>query len=226
MRLPGLVLKSPWRPCRVRPGETVLTVRARSSFPPGHPTTRLCLELLAATPLSGVRLVDVGCGSGILALGGAALGAALCVGVDLSGPAVLLTRENARENHFTAAVQVVRGSTECLQGPFQVVVANLPAGLQLEKVQEFIRLAAPGATLILSGFRDTQEEDLAQLYRQRGWAVSRRRTRDEWAIELPPEKSFTWVAWRLERKLLVGGGPGTRGWDAPILDKQGKMIIG
>lgn len=209
VRIPGLVLKSPWRPCRVRPGETVLTVRARSSFPPGHPTTRLCLELLAATPLAGVRLLDVGCGSGILALAGAALGAALCVGVDLSGPAVLLTRENARDNHLANVLQVARGSTECLQGPFQVVVANLPAAVQLAKVPELIRLAAPGATLILSGFRNTQEEELAQLYHQRGWAVSHRRTRDEWAIELPPEKSFTWVAWRLERKLLAGGGPGT-----------------
>jgi ribosomal protein L11 methyltransferase len=184
-------------------------VRARSSFPPGHPTTRLCLELLAATSLAGVRLLDVGCGSGILALSGAALGAALSVGVDLSWQAALLTRENARDNHLGARVMVARGSTECLRGPFQVVVANLPVAVQLAKVQELIRLAGPGAILILSGFRDTQEEELVQLYRECGWAISHRRTRDEWAIELPPEKSFTWVAWRLERKLFAGGGPGT-----------------
>jgi len=175
-------------------------VRARSSFPPGHPTTRLCLELLAATPLSGVRLLDVGCGSGILALAGAALGAKLCVGVDISWKAVRLSQENARDNHLAATLQLARGSTECLKGPFQAVVANLPAALQLEKVAELLRLAAPEATLILSGFRDTQEEDLQQLYRESGWAVSQRRTRDEWTIELPPEKSFTWVAWRLERR--------------------------
>jgi ribosomal protein L11 methyltransferase len=175
-------------------------VRARTAFPPGHPTTRLCLELLYKTSLAGVRLVDVGCGSGILALAGAGLGAILSVGVDLSGPAVRLARENARENHLAAQVQVVRGSTECLQGPFQVVVANLPAAVQLAKVPELTRLAAREATLILSGFRDTQEEDLVQLYREAGWTISRRLTRDEWCIELPPEKSFTWVAWRLERK--------------------------
>jgi len=200
VRLPGLVLKSSWRPYRARPGETVLTVRSSRVFPPGHPTTRLCLELLAATSLSGVRLLDVGCGSGILALAGAARGAALCVGVDLSGPAVRLSRENARDNNLAAAVQVARGSTECLQGPFQVVVANLQVAVQLAKVQELTRLAAREAVLILSGFRDTQEDDLAQLYRDAGWAISRRLTRDEWAIELPPEKSFTWVAWLLERK--------------------------
>lgn len=199
LRLPGLVLKSTWRPCRVWPGEVVVTVRARTAFPPGHPTTRLCLELLAATPLAGVLLLDVGCGSGILALAGAAWGAGLCVGVDLSGRAALLTRENARDNNLAAVLQVARGSSECLQGPFQVVVANLPAAVQLEKVQEFTRLAAEEGTLILSGFRDTQEEPLKQLYGAAGWSLSRRLTRDEWAIELPPEKSFTWVAWRLER---------------------------
>jgi ribosomal protein L11 methyltransferase len=200
VRLPGLVLKSPWRPYRARPGESVLTVRAGRAFPPGHPTTRLCLELLSETPLAGMRLLDVGCGSGILALAGAAWGARLCVGVDLSGPATRLSRENARDNGCGAAVQVARGSTECLQGPFQVVVANLPIAVQLAKVQELMRLAALGATMILSGFKDTQEEDLAQLYREAGWVISHRRTRDEWTIELPPDKSFTWVAWRLEQE--------------------------
>lgn len=200
LRLPGLILKSYWRPCRVRPGEKVLSLRAATAFPPGHPTTRLCLELLGETPLAGKRLLDVGCGSGILALAGAALGADLCLGVDLSGPAVALSRENTRRNHLDTQLLWVRGSSECLRSSFQVVVANLPLGVQLRKVEGFTRLAAPGATLILSGFKDTQEEDLRDLYEAAGWSLSRRLTRDEWCIELPPEKSYTWVAWQLERK--------------------------
>ena len=199
VRLPGLALKSSWRPYRARPWEKVLTVRARSAFPPAHPTTRLCLELLAATSLSGLRLLDVGCGSGILTLAGAALGASLCVGVDLSWPALRVSRENARDNHLNGTVLFARGSTECLRGTFQVVVANLPLAVQMVKVEEFSRLAAQEAVLILSGFRDTQEEDLGELCRNAGWSLKRRLTRDEWAIELPPEKSFTWVAWRLAR---------------------------
>ncbi|MBI4644203.1 MAG: 50S ribosomal protein L11 methyltransferase [Deltaproteobacteria bacterium] len=202
LRLPGLALKSSWRPYRGRPGERVLTIRARKAFPPSHPTTRLCLELLAETraTLSGVRVLDVGCGSGILALAGAALGAGLCVGVDLSWQAVKMSRENARDNRLSETVLFARGSTECLRGVFQVLVANLPAPVQLTRVDEFTRLAAPGATLILSGFRDTQEEDLKKLYRDAGWSIRRRLTRDEWCIELPPEKSFTWAAWLLDRQ--------------------------
>ena len=206
LRLPGLVFKSYWRPYRARPGERVLTVRSRRAFPPSHPTTRLCLELLSETPLAGRRLLDVGCGSGILALAGAAWGADLCVGVDLSWAAVKLSRENARDNQLSETVLFARGSTGCLRGVFPVLMANLPAAVQLTLVDEFTRLAAPGAVMILSGFRDTQEDDLRELYDKAGWSLRRRLTRDEWCIELPPEKSFTWAAWQLERVSRLGDG--------------------
>jgi len=199
LRLPGLVCKSSWRPYRARPGERVITIRARNAFPPSHPTTRLCLELLNETNLAGRRLLDVGCGSGILALAGAAWGANLCVGVDLSSPAVKLSRENARNNRLDHQVLFARGSTLCLRGPFPVLAANLPAAVQLTLVEEFTRLAAHGAILILSGFRDTQEEPLKELYDKAGWSLRCRLTRDEWCIELPPERSYTWAAWVLER---------------------------
>ncbi|MGA9753541.1 MAG: 50S ribosomal protein L11 methyltransferase, partial [Desulfobaccales bacterium] len=107
--------------------------------------------------------------------------------------------ENARANGLAESVQVIRGSTECLLGPFVMMLGNLPWAVQMDKVGEFIRLAAPGARLILSGFKDTQEEELRAGYQRAGWVLEHRRTRDEWVIELPPEKSYTWVAWRLRR---------------------------
>ncbi len=198
---PNLVLRSRWRPYLSRPGERVLTLRTSGVFPPGHPTTRLCLELLrqAWSPGSCRRLLDVGCGSGALALAGAALGVDFCLGVDLSPQAVRRARENARENGLTAALSLVQGSTECLRGPFELVLANLPWAVQLAKAAELHRLAAPSGVLVLSGFKDTQESELLARYQDLGWSRQHRLTRDEWAIELPPEGSFTWVAWRLQR---------------------------
>jgi ribosomal protein L11 methyltransferase len=198
---PSLALRSPWRPHWPRPGERVLVVQSRRVFPPGHASTRLCLDLLAEALQSGGvrRLLDVGCGSGILALAAAALGVPVCVGVDLSWPAVRLSRENARRSGLSDPVQIIQGSTEALRGPFDLLLANLPLGVQLEKASELNRLAALGGALILSGFKDTQEEALWELYRQAGWSRSRRLTREEWVIELPPEKSFTWVGWWLRR---------------------------
>jgi ribosomal protein L11 methyltransferase len=199
----GLVVRSWWRPCRAAPGERVLTVRAGSVFPPTHPTTRLCLDLLAARlgEASAGSLLDVGCGSGILALAGAALGAARVIAVDLSLRAVRQTRDNGGQAGLWRHLAVVQGSTECLRGPFAVVVANLPLAVQAAKVAECHRLAGPDGVLILSGFRDTQEESLAAAYAQLGWQLTQRCTRDAWAPEMPPELSYTWVAWRLQRRL-------------------------
>jgi ribosomal protein L11 methyltransferase len=198
---PELVLRSRWRPYRPRPGERVLVLATGSVFPPGHPATRLCLDLLteALAVRPGPRLLDVGCGSGVLLLAGVAAGAQVGVGVDLSWRAVATTRNNARANGLAAAVQVVRGSTESLRGAFGVMLGNLPWAVQVDKVAEFTRLAAPDARLILSGFKDTQEEELRTRYEQAGWGLESRLTRDESVIELPPEKSYTWVAWRFRR---------------------------
>jgi ribosomal protein L11 methyltransferase len=198
---PQIVLRSRWRPYRSRPGERVLVLRAPGAFPPGHPTTRLSLELLPEALAVGPcpRLLDVGCASGVLMLAGAALGAGFCLGVDLSRQAVRLARDNARENGLAARAHPVQGSTECLRGPFEVVVANLPYPVQVEKVIELDRLAAPSGTLILSGFRDLQEAELLARYQELGWSLKRRLNRDESTIELPPDLSFTWVAWLLRR---------------------------
>jgi ribosomal protein L11 methyltransferase len=201
---PHLVLRCRWRPYWPRSGERVLVLAAASVFPPSHPTTRLCLELLTETLAAAPcpRLLDVGCGSGVLLLAGVAAGAEFGIGVDLSGLAVATTRDNARANSLAAQVRgVVRGSTEALRGPFDLLLGNLPWVVQMEKMEEFTRLAASNARLILSGFKDTQEDELCDRYQRAGWAWEQRLTRDEWVIELPPEQSYTWVAWRLKKKL-------------------------
>ena len=130
-----LVMRSRWRPYRARPGERVLVLAGSGVFPPGHPTTRLCLDLLAqalaARPCH--LLLDVGCGSGALLLAGVAAGAARGVGVDLHGPAVAATRKNAATNALASAVQVIQGSTEALRGPFPLMLANLPWAVQMIK---------------------------------------------------------------------------------------------
>ena len=197
---PTLVLRSRWQPYLARAGERVLVLKTASAFPPGHPTSRMCLDLLTETLAGGLppRLLDVGCGSGVLMLAAAALGVRLCVGVDLSPPAALLTRDNARDNGLPG-LAVVLGSTECLKGAFPLIMANLPIAAQLLKVAELTRLVAPAGVLIASGFKDTQEEEVWRGYREAGWELLSRRTREDWLTPSPPELSATWVAGRLSR---------------------------
>ncbi|MFZ2089283.1 MAG: 50S ribosomal protein L11 methyltransferase [Desulfobaccales bacterium] len=198
---PQLVIRSPWRPFLPRHGEHSLILEGGSVFPPSHPTTHLCLDLLktalAAKP--GALIVDVGCGSGILALAALALGAHEAVAVDISGRALRRTRSNAARNGLLPRLQLVKGSSECLRGPFSLIAANLPWGVHLKKVEDICRLAGPEGRLIVAGFKDTQEEPLLAGYQARGWSILERRTRDAWAPEPPPELSYTWVAWLLGR---------------------------
>jgi ribosomal protein L11 methyltransferase len=196
---PQIVLRTRREPEGTESQERVLHIKSGEAFPPGHPTTRLCLDLLrealAATPSSS--LLDVGCGSGLLGLAAAALGVPRVVGMDISPGAAQVTCENARANGFAEALLVVRGSTECVKGPFDLVVANLPWEVQMEKAPELDRLAGGKGRLILSGFRDNQEDQLIALYQTLGWSLDQRLVKDFWHPELPPEISFTWVAWLL-----------------------------
>ena len=197
---PRLVLRTRL-PERAEAGERVLLVQSGEAFPPGHPSTRLCLDLLreALAARQVQRLLDVGCGAGVLSLAAAALGVPRVVAVDLAWGAARATRENARENGLAESILAVQGSTEGLGVPFDLVLANLPWEVQLAKVAELDRLAAAGGRLILAGFRDNQEALLLEGYQGLGWSLKRRLVKDFHHPELPPEISFNWVAWRLER---------------------------
>jgi len=197
---PIVVLCTQRQPAATEALAQIIHVRRGEAFPPGHPTTRLSLDLLreALSAASVQSLLDVGCGAGLLSLAAAALGVPRVLGVDLAPAAVQITRKNARDNHLAGALQVVQGSTECLKGPFDLVMANLPWEVQMDKVSELNRLAAKGSRLILSGFRDNQENLLIQRYQGLGWSLRRRIIKYFWHPELPPDISFTWVAWWLE----------------------------
>jgi ribosomal protein L11 methylase PrmA len=198
---PRLVLISLSGSAQAGREQKVLKIRIGEAFNPTHPTTRLCLELLteALTAARANNLLDVGCGAGALGLAAAALGVPVVVGVDLAGQATRETLENARKNLLSGPLQVVQGSTECLQATFDAVVANLPWEVQMAKASELDRLAAPAGALLLSGFRRSQEDSLLAAYQQLGWCMSHRVIKDFRHPELPAEMDFSWVAWVLQR---------------------------
>jgi ribosomal protein L11 methyltransferase len=202
---PHLVLCTRRQPHGTEASAQIIHVRSGDAFPPGHPTTRLCLDLLreALAGASVSSLLDVGCGVGLLGLAAAALGVPRVMGVDISQAAAQVTRENARDNGLAGSLQVVRGSTECVKASFELVIANLPWEVQMDKVSELHRLAASGGRLILSGFRDNQENLLLHSYQRLGWSLRRRLIKEFRHPQLPADISFTWVAWWLGDKTPV-----------------------
>ncbi len=136
-----------------------------------HPTTRLCLDWLARQlqpPADGVlRVLDFGCGSGVLALAALMLGAGSVVAVDHDPQALLATTENAAYNGFASADLRI-GDAKILEGeqPFEVIVANILASPLIELAPELVKLLQPGGFIILSGLLEAQVDMVADAYPQ------------------------------------------------------------
>jgi ribosomal protein L11 methyltransferase len=192
---PQAAVCSAWHPCWPHPEQRLLRIRDSRTFPISHPSTRLCLELLilACQERRVASLLDVGCGSGILALAGAAVGVPFNVGCDLNVAAIRASQENTRRFYMSHKVFWLQSSTEALKPAFHLIVANLPFPVLMAKREEFARLVHPRGGFILSGFRDTWEKEIADYYLSRGWRLQHRLTRDLWELELPEDKSYTWV---------------------------------
>lgn len=125
-----------------------------------HPTTRMCLRWIAQRDLSGQRVLDYGCGSGILAIGAAKFGAADIVAVDIDPAAVESTQINATNNH----VRLQAGLPEAAQGHYQVVLANILATPLKVLAPLLCNHVAAGGHLVLAGILDRQAEELQQAY--------------------------------------------------------------
>jgi ribosomal protein L11 methyltransferase len=163
-----IVIRPSWRRHRARPDDVVLALDPGMAFGTGlHPTTRLCLAMLddlGATGRVAGRVLDVGCGSGILLIAALRLGAKTAVGVDTDPIAVESTTANARRNRVARRVRVQQGSLPSGGAPFDLVLANLIASLLVRLAPELAAELRPGGTLIASGiFRDREAEVVAAL---------------------------------------------------------------
>jgi len=125
-----------------------------------HPTTRMCLRWIARHDLSGQRVLDYGCGSGILAIGAALHGAAHVEGVDIDDAAVMATQLNAEANQ----VRVHAGLPDLAQGLYHTVLANILATPLKVLAPLLCSHVQAGGSLVLAGILERQAEELTQAY--------------------------------------------------------------
>ena len=125
-----------------------------------HPTTRMCLRWIATHPVADQRVLDYGCGSGILAIGAAKYGATQIDAVDIDEAAVESTRLNAEAN----AVQLRTGLPDMAQGQYQTVLANILATPLKVLAPLLCRYVAPGGALVLAGILERQAAELTAAY--------------------------------------------------------------
>jgi len=128
-----------------------------------HPTTAMCLEWLDGAQFAGERVIDYGCGSGILAIAALKLGAKRAIGIDNDPQALLASRDNAERNGVSALLDV-QDIHAAPPAPAKVVLANILAGPLHELAPYLAALTSPQGTLVLSGILAEQAAGLAQRY--------------------------------------------------------------
>jgi len=142
-----------------------------------HPTTRMCLRWIATHPLAGQRVLDYGCGSGILAIGAARYGAASVDAVDIDPAAVRATQDNAQAN----GVALRAGLPDAAAGFYGTVLANILATPLKVLAPLLCQYVAPGGSLVLAGILERQAGELREAYaphcdlrvadREDGWVL-------------------------------------------------------
>jgi ribosomal protein L11 methyltransferase len=196
-----LVIRPTWRHHRARPDDVVVALDPGMAFGTGlHPTTRLCLAALegladggavsaddrsggrlpARDLRAGGRVLDVGCGSGILAIAAARLGARRVLGVDTDPIAVEATAANAELNGLGALIEARHGSLPTGAGPFDVVLANLIASLLVELAPALRDELRPGGILLASGIFVDREAEVRGAFEAAGLAVDDRTADGDW----------------------------------------------
>lgn len=159
------------------PGTHELRIEA-SAFGGGtHPTTASCLALLGAlAPLTGLRMLDLGSGSGILGIAAARLGADRVLCVDVNPDAVASARRNGEASGVGGRLEHLSGTAEDLAGStFDLVVANIGGELLLDEASRIAPLARPGGRLLLSGLLRDWAEELGAAYARLGCLPLERR---------------------------------------------------
>ncbi len=164
------------------PDGTLLHLDPGLAFGTGtHATTRLCLEWIDGQALAGLKVLDFGCGSGVLGIAAALKGAASVHGVDYDPQAVLATAQNAERNHVADRLSASAGDRPPA-GPFDVVIANILAGVLLRLAGPLVAATAPGGQLVLTGILREQARDVAEGFAAHGMTLETAAELEDWTL--------------------------------------------
>jgi ribosomal protein L11 methyltransferase len=180
-----LVIRPTWRRHRRSPDDVVLALDPGMAFGTGlHPTTRLCLAAVESLAdrghLTDARVLDVGCGSGILAIAALKLGAREALGVDTDPIAIDSTTANAARNRLARRLLAREGSLPSGSGPFEVVLANLIASVLIALGPLLRDELRPGGVLLASGIFVDREAEVRTAFESAGLDVVGRSDEGEW----------------------------------------------
>jgi ribosomal protein L11 methyltransferase len=177
-----LVVCPTWRSYRPREGEAVVRLDPGMAFGTGqHPTTLMCLRALEELLRPGMDVLDLGTGSGILALAAARLGAASVLALDIDLQAVAAARDNVRLNRLGAVVQVEEGGLDgAARAAFDLAMANINAAVIVEMAPALAEVLRAGGVLVVAGFSAESAERVVGALTSTGLVVERTLADGDW----------------------------------------------
>lgn len=183
--VPDLVIKPSWEPFQPAPGQHVIELDPGIAFGTGqHASTQMALALvrehLKETPAG--QALDVGTGTGILAMAAALFGAETVIAIDNDPEAVTVAKENVADNALTHQITVSGTPVDQIPGAYALVCANIVHDVLVDMAPELARLTAPGGSLVLAGILSgEQEANILAVYGKLGLQACSCLHQDEWA---------------------------------------------
>ncbi|HZG57389.1 50S ribosomal protein L11 methyltransferase [Paenibacillus sp.] len=185
-----LVIKPTWEAYEAKPHETIIELDPGMAFGTGtHATTALCMRTLEGVVREGDQVIDVGTGSGILAVTAMRLGASHVLALDLDPVAVSSAKENAKlnrlEQDITVMLSDLLGALKSaddvgVKPPVQVVVANILAEIIITFVDDVYEALAPGGAYVASGIITSKESDVVEALTRAGFEMESRAEENGW----------------------------------------------
>ncbi len=177
-----LVIVPSWEEYENKNNRTVLNIDPGAAFGTGtHATTSLCLTLLEKHINNGVKMLDIGTGSGILAIASTLLGAESAIGVDIDAQSVKTAKENAEINNVENKCEFIVGDlADKISGKFNVICANIVADVIIKLFDNVADFMEDDAVLIISGIIDLRKDDVLNSAAAHGFKIVEENYKDNW----------------------------------------------
>lgn len=177
-----LVVVPCWEDYTLKDGEVRVTLDPGMAFGTGtHETTRLCMQLLEEVVKPNTSMLDIGTGSGILAITALLLGAKAAVGVDIDELSVKIAQENADLNHVGEQIKLVCGDlTDKISGRYDVLCANIVADVIIRLSRDIKQFMHENSVLLVSGIIDERCDEVVEALESQGLALEQSVTENGW----------------------------------------------